>query len=81
MMAMLRIVQGDRPPRPTHPTFTEGLWSLTQRCWGEDPQLRPEASEVLQVLLSPSSDVDRIVEADGDDRLNETTNLGTSRLV
>jgi len=44
------VVNGKRPPRPTHPAFTEGLWALTQRCWDQDPHLRPEASKVLQVL-------------------------------
>jgi len=52
-MAMYAIMQGERPPRPTHPTFTENLWVLMQRCWGRDPHLRPEVSEVLQVLLTP----------------------------
>ena len=53
-MAMLDVMQGRRPPRPTHPTFTENLWTLMQRCWDHDPHLRPEVSEVLQVLLTPS---------------------------
>ena len=53
-MAMLATVQGERPPRPTHPTFTENLWKLIQRCWDQDPHLRPEASEILQVLTTPS---------------------------
>jgi hypothetical protein len=51
VMAMLAITQGKRPPRPTHPTFTENLWTLMQRCWDQDPHLRPEVSEVLRVLL------------------------------
>ena len=54
LMAMLAITQGRRPPRPTHPTFTENLWALMQRCWDHDPHLRPEVSEVLQDLLAPS---------------------------
>ena len=53
-IAMLAIIQGRRPERPTHPTFTENLWSLMQRCWDHDPQLRPEVSEALQILLTPS---------------------------
>ena len=51
---MLSMAQGERPPRPTHPTLTENLWTLMQRCWDHDPHSRPEVSEVLQVLLSPS---------------------------
>ncbi|KAF9642914.1 kinase-like protein [Thelephora ganbajun] len=53
-MAMRDITQGKRPPRPTHPTFTEILWTLMQRCWDQNPRLRPDASEVLQILLTPA---------------------------
>jgi len=56
--AILSIVQGKRPPRPTHPTFTEDLWTLTQRCWNQDPHLRPNILEVLQVL--PTLSVSRL---------------------
>ena len=42
-----------RPPRPTHPTFTDGLWELVKRCWDNEPHLRPEASKVLEVLRAP----------------------------
>jgi len=55
LMAMLAIIQGQRPPRPTHPAFTENLWTLMQCCWDDQPHLRPEASETLQVLLSLSA--------------------------
>jgi len=53
-MAVLAIREGKRPPRPTHPAFTEGLWALMQRCWAHDSCLRPDAAEVLQILLAPS---------------------------
>ena len=49
---MLAITQGKRPERPKHPDFTENLWTLIQRCWDEDPHLRPEASEVVHALLT-----------------------------
>ena len=48
--AMLAIIDGRRPPRPTHSIFTEKLWILMQRCWNQAPYLRPEASGVLKVL-------------------------------
>ena len=54
LMAVLVMTQGERPPRPTHPAFTEILWTLMQRCWDHEPHLRPEVSEVLQILLTPS---------------------------
>jgi serine/threonine protein kinase len=54
VMAMLAITQGRRPPWPTDPACTENLWTLMQRCWDHDPHSRPEVSEVLRVLLTPS---------------------------
>jgi len=48
--ATLAIMAGERPPRPTHSQFTNQLWTLMQRCWNQDPLLRPEASEVFKVL-------------------------------
>ena len=53
-VAALAIVQGNRPPQPTHPTFTGELWALVQRCWDQNPDLRPEVPEVLGVLRSLS---------------------------
>ncbi|KAF9645424.1 kinase-like protein [Thelephora ganbajun] len=53
-MAMLSIMQGERPSRPTHPAFTENLWSLMRRCWDQDPRSRPKVSEALKILLSPN---------------------------
>ena len=55
--AMLAIVQGSRPPRPTYPTFTEDLWMLMQRCWDHEPHLRPDASEVMRILTPSVSDL------------------------
>ena len=48
----LAILDGKRPPQPSHPTFTNLLWRLTQRCWNQEAHLRPQVSEVLQVLRS-----------------------------
>ena len=52
--AMSAIVDGKRPPRPTHPTLTDWLWALTQQCWDQEASRRPRVSEVLQVLHSLS---------------------------
>jgi len=51
-VAMFTIMRGERPPRPTYPTFTDDLWILMQRCWEQGPPSRPEASGVTQVLLT-----------------------------
>jgi len=54
VMSILAVMEGHRPPRPTHPTFTGNLWKLMQHCWDQQPDLRPEASEVSQILLTMS---------------------------
>ena len=56
VQVLLAVVQGGRPPRPAHPTFTEKLWTLMQRCWDQDPHLRPDASEVVRILTPSVSD-------------------------
>ena len=48
--AMLAIMGGKRPSRPTHQNFTDELWTLMQRCWDQDPHLRPDVPGVLKVL-------------------------------
>ena len=55
VVAMLYITQGRRPPQPTHPGVTGGLWKLMQRCWDYNPQLHPEVSEILLQILSDLS--------------------------
>ena len=47
---MLAIMRGERPQRPIHSALTNELWALTQRCWNQDPHLRPEIPKVLKVL-------------------------------
>jgi len=54
-MAISAIAQGSRPTRPTHPTLTENLWALIQRCWDQNPHSRPEVSGVLQALAESVS--------------------------
>jgi len=53
--AMLAVMDGKRPPRPNHSTFTDELWTLSQHCWHQDPHSRPDVLQVLQVLLVSSS--------------------------
>ena len=50
MWVMVAIIRGERPPRPTRSDFTLELQTLMQRCWHQDPHLRPEVSEVFEVL-------------------------------
>ena len=48
---MVTITNGERPLRPANPMLTDGLWTLTQRCWDPEARRRPKMLEVLQVLL------------------------------
>ena len=50
--AMVAIIHGERPPRPTHNELTEELWELIRQCWVEDQHERPQMSRVLEVLDS-----------------------------
>ena len=50
--AMMVIMRGDRPPRPSHLTLTDELWELVQQCWNQDPRKRPPMPKVLQALRS-----------------------------
>ena len=53
LMAVVAIMNGERPPRPTHLALTDELWELIQRCWNEDRDERPRMLEVLQTLNPP----------------------------
>ena len=54
-VAISTVIQGRHPPRPAHPGVTGKLWKLMRRCWDQHPHSRPEASEVLQILLDSSA--------------------------
>ena len=44
------IMGGKRPERPSHTSFTDSLWELTQQCWKVAPSDRPDAEQVVEVL-------------------------------
>lgn len=49
----LRVVQGDRPPRPSlsnGTSISDPLWSLTQACWNHTVAARPPADTVAATL-------------------------------
>ena len=50
---MIAIINGDRPPRPTHGALTGRLWELMNRCWDKDRHNRPRMLEVLLALDPP----------------------------
>ena len=55
LAAMTNVLSGGRTKRPDHPDFTESLWELTQRCWGQNAQDRPNILEVIEVLKELSA--------------------------
>ena len=54
-VAIPAVLRGNRPSRPAHRSCTDGLWALIQRCWDQDPHLRPEILEVSQTISSVST--------------------------
>ncbi|CAI9769782.1 unnamed protein product [Fraxinus pennsylvanica] len=66
LQAAVGVVQkGLRPtiPKHTHPKFAE----LLERCWQQDPTLRPDFSEITELLLQ----ITKEVGDDGEDRRKE----------
>jgi len=67
------VLSGNRPERPTHPSFTDDLWDLTKSCWAHDPGQRPGISEiVVRLRTTPAPQPDRGAALDG-------TTLGSVR--
>lgn len=54
----LHAFQGLRPaiPKNTHPKFVE----LLERCWQQDPTLRPDFSEIIEILQQLAKEVYRV---------------------
>jgi hypothetical protein len=45
---MRAIVRGTRPERPEK--ISDGLWSVLEKCWMEDPKERPGMREVAAAI-------------------------------
>ena len=72
------VLLGERPERPKDPILTNELWALTQRCLDQDPQRRPEITEVvcdLQEALVTRQDRTNVAEVA---RVDDTTS-GSSK--
>lgn len=48
------VLAGRRPPRPAHRCLTNNLWELVERCWNQDPRDRPDISDVILDLRTPT---------------------------
>jgi len=44
------VLSGNRPARPTHPSLTNNLWKMIERCWNQNLKKRPRISEVVFCL-------------------------------
>ena len=55
--AALKIVSGNRPPRPRNLVADQWLhdrtWDAIQRCWAANPQSRPPIGSLHQELAKP----------------------------
>ncbi|ESK96338.1 hypothetical protein Moror_7124 [Moniliophthora roreri MCA 2997] len=47
---MLRVITGQRPPRPSDVWCPDMVWDLVERCWSHNPSERPRAVEIEQYL-------------------------------
>lgn len=53
--AILRILNGKRPERPTFqggPQMSDKLWSVVEQCWAQSPSDRPLSSELVELVRS-----------------------------
>ena len=50
LVAVSKIMEGERPDRPNEQDLTDSVWDTTVRCWQEDPVLRPRMKEVAATL-------------------------------
>ncbi|KAF7374431.1 hypothetical protein MSAN_00327200 [Mycena sanguinolenta] len=52
--AMLRVISGERPPRPSSsPAMSDSLWNYVSTYWAQDPKIRPTMQIVTQNKFWP----------------------------
>jgi hypothetical protein len=78
---MFAVSKGDRPPRPNESNcllgHADGMWSLIQDCWHQDPGARPEMISVHQRLQSGWNPYPETFE---DDRLSTSHLISLSSI-
>ncbi|KAF8982242.1 kinase-like domain-containing protein, partial [Cyathus striatus] len=69
---MRQIMLGQRPLHPelksdpyTRWGLTDWMWSLIEKCWHEDPFIRPKASDVVNMLSTRAANRYRIIRLYG----------------
>ena len=55
MQVIILMSKGDRPSRPPGADalgLVPALWKLTEECWSQNPDKRPDVANVLRRFLS-----------------------------
>ncbi|KAF9789636.1 kinase-like domain-containing protein [Thelephora terrestris] len=50
LVAVSKIIAGERPDRPQEPGLTDIIWDMTLRSWTQDPAHRPTMASVVGIL-------------------------------
>ena len=56
--AIFKILDGGRPMRPEGALIlglSDDVWELVERCWQDDPLMRPDVSEVIKFFTKAAS--------------------------
>jgi len=51
---MMAILNGVRPARPENAWCQDYIWDLVEKCWAQDPLLRPQSNDICKVLRNRS---------------------------
>jgi hypothetical protein len=49
---LLKVVSGQRPPRPNSEELSDEIWNLMQDCWTSNPPTRPTAAAIVDRLAT-----------------------------
>jgi len=70
MNIVTAVKNGQRPPHPSgslvHPALDDGVWAIIIRCWAQNPDDRPTASQIVREL----EDLRRLPDLDVPDLTN-----------
>ncbi|THV05537.1 kinase-like protein [Dendrothele bispora CBS 962.96] len=61
--AMLRVLAGERPARPTDAMgriMTDYLWDIIQQCWRQDFTERPTIANVIEMMMAGNTELRKL---------------------